>query len=534
MAIHKRYLLGREARRELLAGAKIQYDLVSPTSGPKGRNIAYSRPWGLPRIINDGIEIAKEVGSEDDFKNVGIDLIREAAQNTVTEAGDGTTTSIILAYEILKAGTEAVEKGESPMVIRKQILDALPYLLEFIPSISTEVKTEQQLREVALISASGDEEIAEHVSKAMFEMGEDGIVSAEEGYGTTITSEITKGMQINKGYLDPVFKTDPARDEGVVVDPMILVSERVLSGTMEMMMILDEIAKSGKRDVVIFADVRGDALRVLGVNKFKGVFNILAVNPPEYQEQRLRLLEDIATFVGAQVVTMNSKEFLFQMCGGASHVSANKSATTIVGGRGQKDLIDGRLALIKEKQEDPNVSPYEKEKFIERLAKLSGGASLIKVGAKSETLKREKFEKTKDTIGSTKAALVEGIVIGGGMSFIQLAREIERKYQPMNVGQEILYNALLAPTNKLLMNSGKDEKTIGSLMARLLTAENSEGYNVDTDKIENLREKGIVDPTRVIRLALDNAAVVATSMLTAEGVITDVPLKDQPMMGQQQ
>lgn len=523
MSIHKKYLIGKEARKALLEGAEVVYDLVSPTSGPKGRNIAYSRPWGLPRIINDGIEIAKEVGSEDEYKNIGIDLIREAAQNTVTDAGDGTTTSIILAYEILRQGTKLVEEGANPMVIRKQILDTLPYLLELIPTLSTKITTEKDLYDVALLSASGDEEIAKPVAKAVHEMGEDGIVSAEEGFGTSITVDITKGMQIQKGYLDPMFKTDDSRGEAVVIDPAILVIERTISGDQEMAQILGEMMKSGKKDIVIFGDVRGPALAVLVGNKWKGVINALAVNPPEYQEQRLSLLEDIAIFTGAQVITRNAPQFMVSQCGSASHVSANKNTTNIVNGKGQETIISDRIAGIKDKQNDDSLSQYEKEKLIERLAKLSGGASLIKVGAKSETAKREKFEKTKDAIGASKAALVEGVVIGGGMTYIQLANALEKKYGELNEGQQILHDALLAPASKLLVNAGKDEKQVGSLMARLINATKDEGFNVNSDKVENLREKGILDPTRVIRLALENGAIVATSILTAEGAIIDVP-----------
>lgn len=529
MSVHKKYLIGKEARKALLEGAKTLYDLVSITSGPKGLNVAYSRPWGLPRIINDGIEIAKEVGTEDDFKNIGIDLLREAAQNTVTDAGDGTTTSIILAYHILREGLERIDGGVNGQDIRTQLLEALYYLLDEVPLLSTKVESEKALHEVALISASGDEEIAQNAAHAIFEMGPDGIVTAEEGYGTSITSEITKGMQIQKGYLDPMFQTDPARAESVIVDPAIIVSERVLSGEGEAAAILNEISKSGKKDIVIFGDVRGDALRVLVVNKLRGVFNVLAVNPPFYQEQRLAQLEDIAAFTGAQVITANAQEFLARQAGGASHVSANKTTTTIVSGKGAEAAVEERITQIKTKREE-DISLYEKEKLDERLAKLSGGAALIKVGAKSETLKREKFEKTKDAIGSSKAALNEGIVIGGGMAFITLAKKLKEKYGELDPGKEILYNALLAPTEKLLLNSGKEDKAVTQLLAQLLEAAVDEGYNVNTDKIENLRASGIVDPTRVIRLALENAAVVATSILTSGGVITDIPEKQQQMI----
>lgn len=524
MALKKKYLLGKEARAKLLEGAKIVYDLVSPTSGPKGRNIAYARPWGIPRIINDGIEIAKEIGSTDDFVNPGIDLIREAAQNTVTDAGDGTTTSIILAYSILEQTMKLVDQGENPMVIRTQILDCLATLLKDIPILSTKVESLEQLKKIALISSSGDEEIAEEVSKTVFQMGPDGVVTAEEGNLLKITSEVTKGMQIAKGYLDPMFVTDEMRMESVITNPAIIIFDKVVSSQGELVPIMDETAKLTK-NVVIFGDIRGDALNVLILNKMRGIFQILAVNPPGYQEQRLAALQDIAAVTKAQIITAATQTFSYQHVGGASHVSANKSTTTIVNGKGEKAIIDSRVADLKQKLAVGDISLYEKEKYEERLSKLSAGVALIKVGAKSETLKREKFEKTKDAIGASKAALAEGMVVGGGMAFLQLAHKVAAG--KMNVGEEILYNALLAPTRKLLENAGKEKTDIPALMAKLQTAKPGDGFNVNTDKIENMVDAGVVDPTRVIRLSLENAAVVATSMLTAEGLIIDAPQEQQ-------
>lgn len=522
MAIKKKYLLGEEARAKMLEGAKVVYDLVSPTSGPKGRNIAYSRPWGLPRIINDGIEIAKEVGSEDDFVNIGIDLIREAAQNTVTDAGDGTTTSVILAYEILNAGDKLVKAGGNPMVIREQILKCLESLLALVPTLSTKIESEADLKKVALISASGDQEIAEVVSHAVWEMGPDGIVTAEEGNAIKITSDITKGMQLNKGYLDPMFVTDEMRMESVIVNPAVLVFEKVMTSSNEIVPIMNEVAKLTK-NVVIFGDVRGDAAAVLVLNKMRGVFNLLAVNPPGYQEQRLAVLQDIAAVTGAQIVTAATQSFHYSHAGGASHVTANKTTTTIVEGKGVKEVIEKRADELREKLEQGDISLYEREKYEERLSKISAGVALIKVGAKSETLKREKFEKVKDAIGASKAALQEGIVTGGGMAFMELAKQIKGK----NDGENLLREVLMAPTKKLLKNAGKDDRNIGDIVGNLVNVTKGQGFNINTDKIEDLMKSGVVDPVRVIRLALENGAVVATSMLTAEGIVTDVPLQQQ-------
>lgn len=524
MSQKKQYLIGNEARKKLLEGAKVVYDLVSPTSGPKGRNIAYARPWGLPRIINDGIEIAKEVGSEDDALNVGIDLIREAAQNTVTEAGDGTTTAIILAYHILKQGTEMVEKGSNPMVLRSQIQACLNLLLKDVHKLSTKVESKEKLREVALISSSGDEEIADVVAETVFEMGKDGIVTVEEGFGTKIEYEMTKGMQLQKGFLDSMFITDDMRMEAVVVDPAIIVIEQTITAESEIVPLLNELAKASK-NIVIFGNVQGDALKVLILNKMRGVFNALAVNPPGYQDQRLAVLQDIAAVTGTFVITNATKTFTHQQVGSASHVSANKHTTTIVKGKGAQKVIELRVADIREKLES-SISLYEKEKFEERLAKMTAGVALIKVGAKSETTKREKLEKVKDAVGATKAALAEGVVTGGGMTFIQLATKVATGV--MNDGQQILYTALLAPTEKILLNAGKDKKEIEEQMHFLLNAgkdTKSMGYNVNTDKIEDLRKAGVIDPLRVIRLSLENAVEVATSMLTADGLIVPVAEK---------
>lgn len=526
MAIKKRYLLGKDARDKLLEGAKIVYDLVSVTSGPKGRNIAYARPWGLPRIINDGIEIAKEIGSEDDFVNPGIDLIREAASNTVTDAGDGTTTSIILAYHVLKQGMDLINEGRNPMVIRTQLLECLSVLLKEIPNLSTKVTSPEELRRVALISSSGDEEIAEQVSKTVYEMGPDGIVTAEEGNLPSIVSEVTKGMQITKGYLDPLLVTDEMRMESVILNPSILVFEKIITAQSELIAIMNEIAKVTK-NVVMFGDIRGEALASIVINKMRGTFQILAVNPPGYQERRLAQLQDIAAVVGATIITAATQQYHNSMLGTASHVTANKTTTTIASGGGKQAAIEQRANELRSKISSGESTLYDKEQYQERLSKLVAGVGLIKVGARSETLKREKFEKTKDAIGASKAALAEGIVVGGGMAFLELARKIEKDNKEMNDGQRILYNALLAPTQKLLYNSGKTDSEVKALISRLLRVGKNEGYNVNTDKIEDLMKSGVVDPTRVIRLALENAVVVATSKITAEGLIIDAPQPEQ-------
>lgn len=536
MSVKKQFLIGQEARDKMLEGAKAVYDLVSPTSGPKGRNIAFARPWGLPRIINDGIEIAKEVGSEDEYINVGIDLIREAAQNTVTDAGDGTTTSIILAYHILKLGDQRAKTGVQPMDIREQIENQVHDLLKEVPKLATVIKTKEELEKVALISSSGDHEIASVVADAVFQMGVDGIVTSEEGNGTSITSEITKGMQLQKGYLDPMLVTDDMRMESVIIKPAIIVFEKVVTSANEIVPIMDEVAKVTK-NVVIFGDIRGDALAVLILNKMRGVFQILAVNPPGYQEQRLAVLQDIAAVTGAMVITAATQSFHYSHVGGASHVTANKTTTTIVEGKGAKAVIDSRAQELRSKLEQGDLSLYEREKYEERLSKISSGVALIKVGAKSETLKREKFEKVKDAIGASKAALAEGIVVGGGMAFIKLARLIAKQAgndkRGLNEGQQILHSALIWPTRKLLENSGFDSAKTEQVIDELLVTENpGDGFNVRTGYIEDLMKSGVVDPIRVIRLALENAATVATSMLTAEGVITDIPKKENQQQQQ--
>lgn len=534
MALKKKYLLGKEARAKLLEGAKIVYDLVAHTSGPKGRNTAYSRPWGLPRIINDGIEIAKEVGSEDDFANVGIDLIREAAQNTVTDAGDGTTTSIILAYTILLEAIARIDQGANPMVIRKEILDSVDSLLKEIPNLSTKITTQDELKKVALISSSGDEEIAEAVSKTVHEMGVDGIVTAEEGNMLNITAEVTKGMQLQKGYLDARLVTDDMRMEAVVVDPAIIIFDKVVThGQLELAPIMNEVAKINK-NIVIFGDIRGDALATIVLNKVRGTVNVLAVNPPGYQEQRLAMLQDIAALTGAQIITNETQNFHHSHAGKASHVTANKTTTTIAGGKGQREVIEARIGELKEKLTGGNNTLYEREKFEERLSKLAAGVAVIKVGSKTETSKREKFEKTKDAIGACKAALAEGIVTGGGMTFMQLANTLNGSARLLSEGEMILVRALLAPTEKILANSGKGKSDIEEIMPKLIEASKRQatyGYNVNSDKIEDMMIAGVVDPTRVIRLSLENAAVVATSMFTVEGLVVDVPPENQ--LGQQ-
>ena len=503
-----------EARAKLFEGVKLLADAVVTTLSPKGRNVAIQRQWGSPIVVHDGVTVAREVDSRDPLVFVGMALVREAAQKTNEEAGDGTTTATLLAYELVREGLELIKEGVNPMVLRNQVYKVLPDLLKELKRLAKPVKTKDQLQHVAYIS-SADEEIGRLVAEAVDKVGEDGLVTCEEGKGLTHEIEYTDGLQFNKGYSSHYFVTNPARMECVIEKPMILLLPKAISMNAEIVPILENVAKESKNIVLIADDITGDALATMVVNKMKSIANLVAIKAPGIGD-KLPYYEDIAILTGGRVASSGVDPTVgVDWVGRADRVIVSRETTVIVGGKGDKAQVDKRMADIKKQIEDEK-SPYEKEKLEERLAKLSTGVAVVKVGAKTEVEMREKIERVKDAIGSATSARDEGIIIGGGSVFIQLAKVIKGNSE----GEKLLKHILEAPARKIMSNSGEPMDVINVSVKKIWADEsNTLGYEVNDGVLVDLSAKGIVDPAKVVRLALQNAISVGSSILTTDATI---------------
>ena len=505
-----------EAREKLFQGVKLLADAVVTTLSPKGRNVAIHRNWGAPIIVHDGVTVAREVESLDPSVKIGIDLVREAAQKTNEEAGDGTTTATLLAYEVVKGGLELIKGGTNPMVLRDQIYKALPDVLAELKKQSKPVKTKEEIADVAFIS-SADRTIGNLVAEAVEKVGEDGMVTCEEGKGLDHEIEYTDGLQFNHGYLSPYFVTNPSRMECVIEDPAFVIIPKKLSMNTEVVPLLEAVAKKTKNIVIIAEEVTGDALTTLAVNKMKGIINVVAVmgwgrgdKMPNY--------EDMAILTGGRVLSdesgINPTENL-DWLGYADKFVASRDESVIIGGKGEKKAIEKRIADLKKIIEEEK-SPFEKEKEEERLAKLSTGVAVIRVGAKTEVEMREKMERVKDAIGSATSARDEGIVVGGGSVFLQMAKVLKGE----NEGEKLLKNVLESPTRKIMSNCGEPLDVINDTIKKLWVDDTGKlGYEVNSGEVIDLLAKGIIDPTKVCRLALENAIGVGTSILTTDCTI---------------
>lgn len=505
-----------EARQKLFEGVTLLADAVVTTLSPKGRNVAIHRNWGMPIVVHDGVTVAREVESQDPLVKIGIDLVREAASKTNEEAGDGTTTATLLAYEIIKNGLKMIEDGANPMVLRKEIYDQLPKLLEELKKLSTEVKTKEEIANVAFIS-SADKEIGDLVADAVERVGNDGLVTCEEGSGLSHEVEFTDGLQFNKGWASPYFVTNPARMEAVVDKPVYAIIPGSITSNPEIVPMLESMVKVSKNIVVIAEEIKGDALATLAMNKAKGVINACAVNAPGVGDKSA-YLEDIAILTGGKVLAKQSGINVTanqDWVGSSDKFVSSKETSVIIGGKGNKQAIDKRIADIKE-QISKEKSSYEKEKLEDRLARLTTGVAVIKVGFKTETDLREKVERVKDAIGSATAARDEGIIVGGGSVFLQLSKVLGEA----TGGERLLKAILQAPAKKIMENSGETEASTAEMLKTISADKTATlGYNCGSGAIENLREKGIIDPAKVVRLALENAISVGTSILTTDCTI---------------
>ena len=526
----KKISFSEEARQKAKRGVDKLADAVKVTLGPKGRNVVLDKGYGAPVITKDGVTVAKEIELEDKEENIGAELVKEVASKTNDVAGDGTTTATILAQSIIHEGLKNVTAGSNPLLLKKGIEKGVQAITQELKKISKEVSSQEEIEQVAAISAN-DPEIGKKIAEAMNKVGKDGVVTVEESQSFGVEVELTEGMQFDKGYVSPYMITNPDRMEAEYEDPYILITDKKLSSVQEFLPLLEKLAQMGKKDLVIIAEeVEGEALATLVVNKLRGTFNALAVKAPGFGDRRKEMLQDIATLTGGKVISeevgLKLEKVDIDMLGQARKVKATKENTTIIEGKGDQDDIKKRVEQIR-KEIEQSDSDFDKEKLQERLAKLSGGVAVIKVGAATEVEMKEKKHRVEDALAATRAAGEEGIVVGGGVAFIRALKALEN-VQTENleekVGLDILKRALEAPIRQLAENAGKD----GSVVAEAVKNNDGNfGYNALTDKYEDLVKAGIIDPTKVARCALENAASVASLFLTTEAIITDIPEKHE-------
>jgi chaperonin GroEL len=525
----KQIIFDEQARQAMRKGVDQLANAVKVTLGPKGRNVVIDKGYGGPTITKDGVTVAKEIELEDKFENLGAELVKEVASKTNDVAGDGTTTATVLAQAMIAEGLKNITAGANPLAVKRGIEKGVEAIVAELKKISKPVQG-NEIEQVAAISAN-DAEIGKKIADAMKEIGADGVITVEEGQTFGIETEVVKGMRIDKGYASPYMVTNPERMEADYTDPYILITDKKISSIQEILPILEKVVQSGKKEIVLVCDdIDGEALATLIVNKLRGTFSALAVKAPGFGDRRKEMLADIAAVTGANVITEELGRKLdsitLEDLGQAHKVIATKDNTTFVGGAGDETKIQARVAQIRKTLEATD-SEFDREKLQERLAKLAGGVCVIKVGAATEVEMKEKKHRIEDAVAATKAAVEEGIVPGGGVALLRTAKALETATAEgeENIGLAILKKAIEEPIRAIAQNAGKD----GSVVAEeVKKRKGNEGYNALTDVYEDLLKAGIVDPTKVTRSALQNAASVAAMFLTTECVITDKPKKEEP------
>lgn len=525
----KKIIYGDEARQKLKSGVDQLAQAVATTLGPKGRNVALDKSYGAPQVVHDGVTVAKEVVLEDKFENMGAQLVKQAAENTNDKAGDGTTTATVLAQALVDEGLRNVSAGANPMILRRGLEKASSKAIESIKELAKDISTQEEKAQVATISAQNDE-IGSLIAEAMDHVGNTGVISVEESRGFEMELEYKEGMQFDKGYASAYFVTDAEKMTAEIDDAYILVTDSKVSSMQELLPMLENFVKKSKNLVIIAEDIDGEALATLVVNKMRGTFNALAVKAPGFGDRRKAMLEDIAVLTGATFISEDTGRKLDSVTvndlGQADRVVATKDDTTIIGGSGDEEILRQRIQQI-EKQIEKTTSDYDKEKLAERLAKLSGGVAVIKVGAASETELKEKKLRVEDAVNATKAAVEEGIVPGGGVALLR-AREAIKDLDLEGdeaVGAQILYKALEKPARLIISNAGEDPgKVLGTITAMAEGKKNPNmGFNVMTMDYIDMIKAGILDPAKVTRTAIQNAVSVATMILTTESLIADLP-----------
>lgn len=520
----KQILFNEEARRALGKGVDALADAVKVTLGPKGRNVVLDKKFGAPTITNDGVTIARDIELEDPFENMGAQLVREVATKTNDIAGDGTTTATLLAQAMIHEGMRNVAAGANPMVLKKGIETAVKTLVEEIKSVSKSVNSKSEIAQVATIS-SADAEIGNYIADAMEKVGKEGVITVEESKGMETSLSVVEGMQFDRGYISPYMVTDTDKMEAVMNDPYILITDKKISSINEILPILEQVVKMGKELVVIAEDLDGEAMATIVVNKLRGTFKALAVKAPGFGDRRKAMLEDIAILTGGQVISEEVGRKLdsvtIEDLGRARQVHSSKENTTIVDGMGDKEAIAARVEMIK-KQIADTTSDFDKEKLQERLAKLSGGVAVIEIGAATEVEMKDKKYRVEDALNATRAAVEEGIVAGGGTTFVDILPALDKLEAEGDVktGINIVRRAIEEPVRQIANNAGLEGSVV---VAEVKKAGVGIGYDAANDKYVNMIEAGIVDPAKVTRSALQNAASIAAMVLTTETLVADKP-----------
>jgi len=532
----KQLVFSEDARRRLQTGIDTVANAVATTLGPKGRNVALDRKFGSPTITHDGVTVAKEIELEDPFANMGAQLLKEAATKTNDIAGDGTTTSTVLAHAIVTEGLKTLAAGANPMRLKLGIEQGTDAVVAALRKMSQKIETKEEIASVATNSAA-DAEIGKLIADVMDKVGKDGVITVEESKSLQFETEYVEGMQFDRGYISAYFITDSEHMESVIADPYILIYDKKISAAADIVPILEKLVQTGKRDLVIIAeDIDGEALATLVLNKLRGMLNVLAVKAPGFGDRRKAMLGDIATLTNGQLISEETGRKLetvtLQDLGQAEKVVSDKDNTTIVGGKGNAGEIKGRIEQIRI-EIDKSTSDYDKEKLQERLAKLSGGVAIIRVGAATETELKEKKHRVEDALSATRAAIEEGIVPGGEIVFINAVASLDKVKmdgEDETIGVNIVRKSLEAPIRKLAENAGQDGAVIIENVRRLSKEQQNKhiGYNVITSEYGDMLKAGVIDPLKVVRGALENAASIAAMILTTECLVTDVPEKEKP------
>ncbi len=525
----KQIWFNQDAREAVLRGVRILADAVAVTLGPKGRNVVIEKSFGSPTVTKDGVTVAKEIDLADKFENMGAQMVREVASKTSDKAGDGTTTATVLARSIYEEGLKLVAAGHNPMDLKRGIDKAVEVVIEELKKQSKQTKDKKEIAQVGIISANGDETIGNIIADAMEKVGKEGVITVEEAKGLQTTLDVVEGMQFDRGYSSPYFVTNPDRMEAVLEDPYILITEKKLSAMADLIHVLEQVAKSGKPLLILAEDVEGEALATLVVNKLRGTLHVCAVKAPGFGDRRKEMLKDIAILTGGEVVSdelgIKLDKLTLKDLGRAKRITVDKDNTTIVDGEGKKADIQARIKTIRA-QIDETTSDYDREKLQERLAKLVGGVAVINVGAATETEMKEKKARVEDALHATRAAVEEGIVAGGGVAYIRSLPALEKAGKDLPEtqarGVAIIRRALESPARMIASNAGWEGAVV---INKILEGKDSFGFNAATEKFEDLVKAGVIDPTKVERTALQNAASVASLLLTTEAVIADKPKK---------
>ena len=521
-----------KARELMLNGVRTLADAVVVTLGPKGRNVVLDKSWGSPTVTKDGVTVAKEIELDDKFENMGAQMVKEVASKTSDMAGDGTTTATVLARSIYEEGQKLVAAGNNPMAIKRGIDAAVEVAIKELQKLSKTTKDQREIAQVGTISANNDETIGNIIAEAMNKVGKEGVITVEEAKSMETTLEVVEGMQFDRGYLSPYFVTDPEKMVASLEDPYILIHEKKISTMKDLLPVLEQVAKMGKPLMIIAEDVDGEALATLVVNKLRGTLHVAAVKAPGFGDRRKAMLEDIAILTGGQVVSedlgIKLENLTVSDLGSAKRISIDKDNTTIVDGAGSRSALEGRVKQIRA-QIDETTSDYDREKLQERLAKLIGGVAVINVGAATETEMKEKKARVEDALNATRAAVEEGIVPGGGVALVRCLDALSKMKikADQKLGVKVVMRAIEEPLRQIANNAGLEGSVV---IDKVKGGQGSFGYNADTDTYEDLMKAGVIDPTKVVRLALQNAASVASLMLTTQAMVAEKPEEKEPAM----